>query len=47
MLYGRDTGEVVFLLPTVAIGRLGDLVFIELAWLHMAFGVAFNLHRRY
>lgn len=47
MLYGRDTGEVVFLTPAVAIGRLGDLVFLEIVWMHLAVGFAFNLHRRY
>jgi len=46
MLYGRDTNDVVFLAPALAVGWVGDMVFIELAWLHLAIGFAFNLHRR-
>jgi len=38
-LYGRDVHNVFLVFPTVAIGRMGTVWFIEAAWMWLAIGV--------
>lgn len=38
-LYGRNGGNVFLIFPTIAIGRIDSVWFIEAAWLYVAVGV--------
>ena len=38
MIYTRFSTDVVFLLPTIAIG-IGDKLWVEIAWLGFAVGI--------
>ena len=41
--YGREVHNVFFVLPTVAIGRMGPVWFVEVAWLYLAIGISFSV----